>query len=237
MLNTIAADLLPNWDSDQPEVELWIIARESFVAVDGVNQISIQASGFDGDFKKRITCTPDLDAKTLSIPESQLYATTDSAMPTGTFATYCAQFFTPDGTFICEFKKLQSFFLDHTKPSTTWEQIEIYNDVAVNRFLNYRDFFISQTGRMGWVGRELTDGEISPNVDNCDWLGTNNSTPQVLNPSGFTNARKGQRLAIIFGDAVTQYPTAQGNLSFGVGSVLTLFYNGTTWLFAGIIQQ
>src|SRR6266566_362139 len=237
MLITIASDILKYWDSPELAVELWIIAKQSFVAVDGVNQVSIQASGFEGDFKQRITCTPDLNAKTLSIPSAVLYSTTDAATPTGTFAKYGAKFYTPDGTSLADFGKLTDFFLTHTRMSTTWELVEIDNDVLINRFQNYRDFFISQTGRMGWVGRELDNGEISPNVDNCDWLGTNNTTPQVLNPAGFTNSRKGQRLSFIFGDAVTQYPTTQGNLSFGIGSILTVRYNGTAWLFESMIQQ
>ncbi len=237
MLIIIAADTLPFWVSDEPAVELWRIAKQSFVAVDGLNQVSIQASGFDGDFVKKTTCTPDLNAHTLAIPQITDYSTTDAATPTGTFSRYGAAFYTPDGTFICDFKKLNDYFLRHTNTPTTWEIVEIDNDVSVDRFMNYRDFFIAQTGRMGWVGRELNDGEISPNVDNCDWLGTNNTTPQVLNPAGFTNSRKGQRLSFIFGDAVTQYPTAQGNLSFGTGSILTIRYNGIAWLFESMIQQ
>lgn len=236
MLITIAADTLPNWNSTESAVELWIIDKQSYVAVDGASQISLQASGFDGDFVKKITCDVSVP-HAITIPSTTLYSTTDAANPTGTFSKKAAAFYTPDGTFLCDFKKLNDFFLTHTRTPTTWEQIEIDNDVPVNRFLNYRDFFLQQTGRMGWVGRELLDGEISPNVDNCDWLGTNNTTPQVLNPSGFTNAHKGQTLRFIFGDAVTQYPTSSGNLSFGVGSVLTIFYNGTIWLIQGIIQQ
>lgn len=237
MLITIAADILPFWVSDEPAVELWRIAKQSFVAVDGANQISIQASGFDGDFVKKTACTPDLNAHTLSIPQITDYSTTDAATPTGTYSRYAAAFYTPSGTFLREFEKLNDFSLVHTRNPTTWEQIEIDNDVPLDRFMNYRDFFLQQVGRMGWIGRELNDGEISPNVDNCDWLGTNNTTTQILNPAGFTNSRKGQRLSFIFGDAKTQYPTNQGNLTFGLGSILTVRYNGTSWLFESMIQQ
>lgn len=218
---TISAYTLINWDSDEPLVELWIEVQTSFVALDGTVMQAGPAC------RQRLTCTPDLNAKTLAIPSAVIKATTDAQGFRG--GTYRATFYTPAGTSIQAFHGLENFFVAPTDP-TKWSDMIVINLLRRSAFFDFKQLFLAQVGRLGWLGRDLVAQEAAPDISGLDWIRTNNTIPITLDSSAFLNPTIGQTLNIIFGDGVTKYHTATGDMQFGLDSVLEIYYTGVRWI-------
>lgn len=126
----ISSEIIPNWTDTRP-VQLWVWLEQPFIAADGT-PLQSAAPGNDNVAIRKVTCTVDSGAKTLTIPAiSDLYSTTDG-LDIET-ARYSASFFLANGTPVKSYQSFESFRLPPAA-SQTWEGIRTYNFHKVSAF-------------------------------------------------------------------------------------------------------
>lgn len=115
-LNTVN---IPFWRFGGTTAKLRIYANQTFDASD--NTPIMQGSPSRGTWYKEVTCT--IDGTTLTVPQTTIYSTTDSSVPT---ATYQCVFFDNNGT-----RKLQVWTANlrvrHQTTPTTWHDLIEYS--------------------------------------------------------------------------------------------------------------
>lgn len=123
---TISSTIIPDWQ-DTRACQLWIWAENPFMASDGTMVQSATPKNGNKVNVRKVTCTVDSNAKTLTIPAvTDIYSTTDGLDITT--ARYSASFFTPQGAEIKSngFQSFSGFRLPPIE-TQTWEDVRTYN--------------------------------------------------------------------------------------------------------------
>lgn len=136
----INSEVIPNW-TRSGSVELWLWLNNNFIASDGTLLQSAAPEANDRIAIKKITCSVDTNAKTLTIPDiPNLYSTTDAI--DNPFVDYSSAFYTPQGSFIKDYEGFESFQLPPL-PSQDWEDVRT-NNFNVISFLDTNVYTKSQ---------------------------------------------------------------------------------------------
>jgi len=128
---------IEGWQDTRTNIELWIFANESFLTADGKSVLRGDPS--NKLVFKRVACTVNLGAKTLTIAAFSIDSTTDSV--TNPYATYSAWFYTATGSAIAPYGEWSQFRVPSEIASNsgcgptglcaTWADIAAFNFTAI----------------------------------------------------------------------------------------------------------